>query len=82
MIDTSKLEAGAVVPGYLVEKLVGSRGDISANGTWQGDKWVVVFMRDLDTAHDDDVVFTPPKPVSFGMSVISPKGVMSLAVGA
>lgn len=73
-IETSKLEESAVVPGYIVEQLVGSRGDISAQGVWEGDKWVVVFMRDLDTTHDDDIAFTPPKPVSFGMSVIDDGG--------
>ena len=73
-IDPSKLETGAVVPGYIVEKLVGSRGDISANGKWEDGKWVVVIVRDLDTGHDDDAVFIPPKPISFGLSVIDNGG--------
>lgn len=73
-LDTSKLEAGMVVPGYIVSKLVGSRGDIAANGSWQNGKWIVVLTRDLDTGNDDDAVFNPPKPIPFGLSVIDNGG--------
>jgi len=31
-------------------------------------------MRALDTGHDDDVVFTPPKPYPLGLSVTNNGG--------
>lgn len=73
-LDTSKLTQGAVVPGYVLAPAVGSRGDLTAKGTWQEGKWVVVIMRSLDTGHDDDVVFTPPKPYPFGLGVTNNGG--------
>lgn len=73
-IDTAVLSAGAVVPGYLLEKAVGSRGDVEATGVWSNGVWVVVQRRLLNTSHDDDIVFTPPKPAPFGMSVVDNGG--------
>lgn len=69
-IDTSALSPGAVVPGYILLPSVGSRGDLAVKGIWSNGKWVVVIRRALNTGHDDDVVFIPPKPVPFGVSVI------------
>ena len=68
-IDVSALEPGAIVPGFLLAPAVGSRGDLAANGVWAEGKWTVIIMRALDTGHDDDVIFTPPKPYPFGLSV-------------
>jgi hypothetical protein len=73
-IDPSALEAGATVPGFLLAPAVGSRGDIAANGVWADGKWVVVLMRPLDTGHDDDVIFTPPKAYPFGLSITNHGG--------
>jgi len=73
-LDTSTLASGALVPGFLLASAVGSRGDLAANGVWQDGKWTVVIMRALDTAHDDDVVFTPPKPYPLGLSVTNNGG--------
>ena len=73
-IDTTALELGMVVPGYVIEELVGSRGDISVEASWENGKWVVVLMRALDTGHDDDVAFLPPRSVPFGLSIIDDGG--------
>jgi hypothetical protein len=73
-IDTAALSAGDVVPGYLLAKAVGSRGDVEATGVWSDGVWVVVQRRLLNTGHDDDIVFTPPKPAPFGMSVVDNGG--------
>lgn len=73
-IDTSQLANGAVIPGFLLAPAVGSRGDIAANGVWADGKWTVVLMRPLDTGHDDDVIFTPPKAYPFGLSITNNGG--------
>lgn len=73
-IDTAKLTAGAIIPGYIVSKPVGSRGDIEASGTWANGKWVVVQRRLLNTGHDDDAVFSPPKQIPFGLAVVDNGG--------
>ncbi len=73
-IDTAALAAGDVIPGYVLAKAVGSRGDIEANGVWQDGTWVLVQRRALNTTHVDDAAFTAPKPVPFGMSVVDNGG--------
>ncbi|NJM41548.1 MAG: ethylbenzene dehydrogenase, partial [Anaerolineae bacterium] len=67
---------GDIIPGFIVSPFVGSRGDLTANGTWKDGKWVVVLVRALNTGHDDDVSFTPPKPYAFGLSVTDNEGGM------
>jgi hypothetical protein len=69
-LDSATLGTGATVPGYVVSPFVGSRGDVSTQAHWAEGKWVVVVMRPLNTGHDDDAVFTPPKPLPFGVSVV------------
>lgn len=80
-IDTTKLAAGDVIPGYVLAKAVGSRGDIDANGVWQDGKWTLVQRRLLNTTHVDDATFTAPKPVPFGMSVVDNGGDEDHTVG-
>jgi hypothetical protein len=73
-LDTASLQTGAVIPGYVLTKPVGSRGDIETQGTWTDGKWVVVIRRPLNTEHDDDVVYTPSKPMPFGLAVVDSGG--------
>ncbi len=80
-IDTAALVAGDVIPGLVLAKPVGSRGDIDANGVWINGNWVVVQRRLLNTGHDDDAVFTPPKPMPFGLSVVDNGGGLPHTVG-
>lgn len=75
-IDTAALTNGAIIPGFVIAPAVGSRGDVTANGVWQDGKWTVVLVRALDTGHEDDVTFTPPKAYPFGLSVTDDGGGM------
>ena len=68
-IELSQLANGAAIPTSILAPWVGSRGDVTANGVWQDDKWVVVLVRTLDTGHEDDVVFTPPKSYPLGLAI-------------
>jgi hypothetical protein len=73
-LDLTLLAAGAIVPGYILAPVTGSRGDLSVQGTWADGKWVVVIRRALDTGHPEDVLFTPPKPVPFGVAIVDNGG--------
>jgi hypothetical protein len=73
-IDPAMLSAGTVIPGYVLERAVGSRGDVEAVGRWEDGTWVVVFRRPLDTGHDDDVRFTVRRRLPFGLAVIDEGG--------
>lgn len=73
-IDTSKLSPGDVIPGYILAPIVGSRGDVLAQAVWENGRWTVILMRALDTGNDDDVVFVPPRPVPFGLSIVDDGG--------
>lgn len=73
-VDMAALQPGDVIPGYVISKPVGSRGDVEANGVWADGKWIVVLRRPLDTGHDDDIAFTVGKPVPFGLSVVDDGG--------
>lgn len=79
-LDTTKLSPGAVIPGYILSKAVGSRGDVEASGAWADGKWVVVMKRALNTGYEDDATFTPPKPVPFGLAVVDNGGGLEHAV--
>ena len=80
-IDTTTLAAGDIIPGFVIAMAVGSRGDIEASGVWSDGVWVVVQRRALNTAHDDDTTFVPPKPMPFGMSVVDNGGGLPHTVG-
>lgn len=65
-------EKGApVLDHYPSSTPEGSRADVRAKGSWQGGFWFVEFRRKLTTGHDDDVQFSPPNPVLFGVSIFS-----------
>ncbi len=72
--DKTMLAAGGTVPGFVLSKPVGSRGDVDANGVWANGKWVVVQRRLLNTGHNDDVVLIPSKPTPFGVAVADAAG--------
>jgi hypothetical protein len=73
-LDTSALSAGDRVPGYVLERPVGSRGDIEVSGGWENGTWVIVMRRLLATGHDDDVEFGVGGRVPFGLAVIDDGG--------
>jgi hypothetical protein len=62
-IDGMTFEAGTTIPYYLLERPVGSRGDIGASSYYVQDVtgggwWYVVMSRAFDTGNDDDGVLT------------------------
>lgn len=63
-----------MVPGFVIEPAVGSRGDVTASGIHADGKWVVVLVRALDTSNGDDVTFSPPKAYPFGLAVTDDGG--------
>jgi|GEM_PF-564890 len=80
-IDTGALATADIIPGYVLAAAVGSRGDIEANGVWADGKWIVVQRRALNTSHDDDTTFIPPKPMPFGLAVVDNGGGLPHTVG-
>ncbi|MDD4506670.1 MAG: ethylbenzene dehydrogenase-related protein [Sulfurospirillaceae bacterium] len=70
-VDTFK--AGDMIPGIVVGKLSGSRGDIATQAAWKDGKWTLIFKRALVTTHpksaEQDVQFSDlKKPYFFGIS--------------
>jgi hypothetical protein len=62
--------AGTKIPGYLLSRPDGSRGDISAKGLWENGFWTVEFRRRLVTGNPDDVNFGDlNRPYLFGLAV-------------
>lgn len=63
---------GAIAPGYMTERPVGSRADIAAVTEYRDGHWVVTLRRALRTTDRRDVVFTPGKMsgVAFGLSIM------------
>lgn len=77
--DSMTFEAGATVPYYILERPVGSRGDISASSFYVTDVqgggwWYVVQSRAFDTGNEDDSVFTLGAEHVFGVSVFDNGG--------
>lgn len=64
--------AGSTAPGYLTERPVGSRADISAHAKHEQGRWIVVLRRRLNTGDPKDVVFMPGDEtgVAFGLSIM------------
>ncbi|NQV37375.1 MAG: hypothetical protein HQ509_05125 [Candidatus Marinimicrobia bacterium] len=60
LVEFDTTATSGVIPGYILnEDRDGSRfDDVSADASYSGGKWTVMFSRALDTAHDDDVAFT------------------------
>jgi signal transduction histidine kinase len=74
VIDQSDFQLGATVPGYVLLKPTGSRGDIEARGVWREGRWKVEFKRKLKTGHEDDVHFDTTKTYRFGMAIMDNTG--------
>jgi signal transduction histidine kinase len=65
---------GDIVPGYILEKPSGSRGDIDSKGTWSDGRWNVEFKRKLVTGNNDDVEFDISNIYRFGIAVMDNTG--------
>jgi len=71
-IDAMFRLAGAIAPGYLVDRPAAGRADVRAHGTYENGRWTVVLRRQLDTGDRHDVVFHPGDEagVAFGLSIM------------
>jgi len=67
-------EEGEAVPGYIVERAQGSRGDIEAKGVWSNGYWSLELKRRLSTGHSDDVEFDVTRTYRFGIAVMDNTG--------
>lgn len=59
-------------PGYLTDRPVGDRADVSASSSWKDGRWTVILRRALDTGSPHDVRFVPGEKaaISFGVSLM------------
>jgi hypothetical protein len=77
-IDYSKVtfKKGATLPGYVLARPKGSRGDIDTGGVWRDGRWTLEIGRKLATADKDhDVQFDDlRKPYYFAISIFDNDG--------
>jgi signal transduction histidine kinase len=73
-IKLSDFRDGMNVPGYVLQKPSGSRGDIIAKGVWVDGRWNVEFMRSLKNGHEDDVQFDTTLTYRFGIAIMDNTG--------
>lgn len=69
--DYGKFRARDRLPQEVVEKPVGSRGDLEAKAVWRKGRWTLELRRARDTGdRENDVQFTDPgRPYYFAISV-------------
>lgn len=67
-------ERRAIVPGYLLSRPDGSRGNIDARGMWADGMWNLEIKRKLDTGNPDDVQFDITNTYRFGIAVMDNTG--------
>lgn len=68
--DYRTFKPGAILPGWVLEKFTGSRGDIIGKGLWKEGMWTLEVARKLNTGHDDDIQFTDlSKEYYFGVAI-------------
>ncbi len=56
-VDPAAIAAGQYVPGIIISKIVGDRGDLSAGWKYADGKWTLEFGRKLVTGSQYDVQF-------------------------
>ena len=72
--DYSIFKDGDIIPYRLPVKPSGSRYDVKATSRYADGGWMVMFSRELNTGHEDDVVFNPKKRYSFALAVFDDSG--------
>lgn len=72
--DYSIFEAGDIIPYRIPISPSGSRFDVKAMSRYGDGGWTVMLYRNLNTGHDDDVVFNPMKNYSFALAVFDNSG--------
>jgi PAS domain S-box-containing protein len=69
-----KFPIGYQVPGYVLARPEGDRGDIAAKGVWREGRWWVEFRRKLNTGYGSDVQFDITKTYRFGIAIMDNTG--------
>jgi hypothetical protein len=67
----------AKIPGYILEKPEGSRGDIEVASKYANGKWSIEISRALNTNNDDDIQFLTTDKLAeyyFGIAVFDDSG--------
>ena len=72
--DYSIFKTGDIIPYRLPVKPSGSRFDVKAASRYEDGNWMVMLSRQLNTGHEDDVVFNPKKRYSFALAVFDDSG--------
>ncbi|KJR40953.1 membrane protein containing Diguanylate cyclase, predicted [Candidatus Magnetoovum chiemensis] len=62
------------IPGYIISRPKGSRGDIDAKGQWKNSIWTVEIKRKLATGNLDDIEFNINKLYRFGIALMDNSG--------
>ena len=78
-VEGQELFWGQTVPGYVVSRPVGSRGDVEAASFYVrdvagGGRWFVVLHRALNTGNPDDATLAPGNDYPFGVAVFNNTG--------
>ncbi|NQW23208.1 MAG: hypothetical protein HQ475_07180 [SAR202 cluster bacterium] len=73
-IDVSMITDGVQIPRELIERPIGSRGDIDSMAVYDNATWITVMHRKLDTGNNDDVQFNPARSYPFGVAVFDNAG--------
>jgi len=55
----AKIPAGVLIPGTVVARALGDRGDVAALAQHSDEGWTLYLMRKLDTGSEHDVIFEP-----------------------
>lgn len=64
--------AGSTAPGYLTERPLGGRADVTAVADYRDGRWTVILRRSLDSGDPHDLRFVPGEAagVAFGLSIM------------
>jgi hypothetical protein len=57
--EAAKIPAGVLIPGTVVGRVTGDRGDVACLAQHSDEGWTIYLMRKLDTGSEHDVIFEP-----------------------
>lgn len=79
-LDASVITEGSQVPREVLDRPIGSRGDIDSMATYDNATWTTVMHRKMDTGNNDDVQFNPARTYQFGAAIFDNAGGFKHAV--
>lgn len=66
--------ANATIPGYVLSRADGSRGDVDAADSWASGTWTLEMRRALNTGDTNDVAFKEGDTYAFAVGVFNNSG--------